>query len=248
MSSLEAVKQEAKDLLTKVGQLFDDSSDRSVPIFDKFVREYEAWFSRSRRLVEQIIPERLRDFDEAYKPRRGTKDRLDYGNYGIADYLHGVTRNDANGESLINTEGACVSRMNTQVAILRAAVAMADSAIRDLRSLIQQELFRADLAGAESLLADGHSRAAGVIAGVILEKHLKTVAVARAIKLSRRPVLSELNDLMRSSNVYDVPQWRFVQRLADVRNLCAHSAEREATKSEVEDLVRGAAKIIAEVS
>jgi len=44
--------------------------------------------------------------------------------------------------------------------------------------------------------------------------------------------------------LYDVVQWRFVQRLGDIRNYCAHNKDREPTKDEVNELIDGADKII----
>jgi hypothetical protein len=44
-----------------------------------------------------------------------------------------------------------------------------------------------------------------------------------------------------------LPTWRLIQRLGDIRNLSAHSKEREPTKDEIEDMIRGCEKLIAEV-
>jgi len=39
-------------------------------------------------------------------------------------------------------------------------------------------------------------------------------------------------------------QWRFIQHLADIRNLCDHSKADEPTAEQVDDLVKGVGKII----
>jgi hypothetical protein len=44
--------------------------------------------------------------------------------------------------------------------------------------------------------------------------------------------------------VTTVPQWRFIQHLGDIRNLCDHAKEREPTKEEIEDLVAGTEKVL----
>jgi len=44
--------------------------------------------------------------------------------------------------------------------------------------------------------------------------------------------------------VIDVPAWRQIQRLADVRNLCNHSKHREPHKKEVDELIDGVDRIV----
>jgi hypothetical protein len=44
--------------------------------------------------------------------------------------------------------------------------------------------------------------------------------------------------------VTTVPQWRFIQHLGDIRNLCDHAKEREPTKEGIEDLVAGTEKVL----
>jgi len=52
-----------------------------------------------------------------------------------------------------------------------------------------------------------------------------------------------LNDLLKQSGVVDVPQWRFVQHLGDLRNLCDHSKKVEPSEQQVVDLIGGVMKI-----
>jgi len=63
------------------------------------------------------------------------------------------------------------------------------------------------------------------------------------VNLSKKlPTISVLNDALKNANVVDVPQWRFVQHLADIRNLCDHSKSREPTVEQVNDLIDGVLK------
>jgi hypothetical protein len=57
------------------------------------------------------------------------------------------------------------------------------------------------------------------------------------------PSISDLNDLLKSADVFDVPQWRSVQFLADIRNLCDHDKKVEPTVGQVTDLIAGVEKI-----
>jgi hypothetical protein len=49
---------------------------------------------------------------------------------------------------------------------------------------------------------------------------------------------------LKASNVVDVPQWRFIQHLGDIRNLCDHSKATEPTHSQVDDFIGGVSKVV----
>ena len=115
--------------------------------------------------------------------------------------------------------------------------------------MLQAELLDSDLAAARELKKAKHLRSAGVISGVILESHLKSVATRHSVTITKKnPTISDLNDLLKNGGVYDVPLWRLLQRLGDIRNLCCHSKERDPREDEVEDLLIGTDKILKEVT
>jgi len=60
----------------------------------------------------------------------------------------------------------------------------------------------------------------------------------------KKATLSNLNDVLKNSTVYDVPQWRRVQYLADIRNLCAHKSDRDPTADEVRGLIDEVDKLV----
>jgi len=96
-----------------------------------------------------------------------------------------------------------------------------------------------------SQLVEVSLRAAGAVAGVVLEGHLQRVAVNHGVSISKKnPTISELNDPLKAEGVYDNPKWRKIQYLADIRNYCDHKKEREPTEGEVKDLIAGTDAII----
>jgi hypothetical protein len=87
-------------------------------------------------------------------------------------------------------------------------------------------------------------RAAGAIAGVVLEHHLTQVCANRALKVAKKhPGISVLNDTLKNGNVIGVPEWRGIQRLGDLRNLCDHPKGADPTPEQIEDLLDGVAKV-----
>lgn len=114
----------------------------------------------------------------------------------------------------------------------------------DIRQLVQADLFESELESAGALAKGGFARAAGAVAGVVLEKHLRQVCDNHGIKVSKKnPTIGDLNDLLKQSEVMEVPQWRFIQHLGDLRNLCDHDKKVEPTREQVSDLITGVAKV-----
>ena len=60
----------------------------------------------------------------------------------------------------------------------------------------------------------------------------------------RNPTIGDFNDSLKNNDVIDVPDWRFIQRLGDLRNLCSHKKHREPTNDEVAELIDGVDKIV----
>ncbi len=113
----------------------------------------------------------------------------------------------------------------------------------DIRQLVQADLFDSELDAAEELAKHKFTRAAGALAGVVLERHLGQVCENHKLKISKKnPTIGDLNDALKNE-VIDVPEWRSIQHLADIRNLCDHGRATEPTMEQVNELIQGVKKI-----
>ncbi len=243
MSAVEKIITELDSLLNRGTKLLIDHKKGGSAV--ELRVEYEAWYTIALSFIRQIVPERLADFQNAYKLDK-RKD-ITVRTYTIADYLTGLIINRA-GSPVFDTHSVYQMKLLGQVAILKAAAETATSVLRNVQTVLRAELFDDDLEAAGDLVKKGHLRSAGVISGVVLEGHLKSVAARRSMKFTKKNLtISDLNDGLRNGAVYDVPMWRFIQRLGDIRNFCGHSGERDPTKTEVEELVAGVDKVIKEV-
>ncbi|MGH1510164.1 hypothetical protein [Ralstonia solanacearum] len=102
-----------------------------------------------------------------------------------------------------------------------------------------------ELEAADHLAKSKFFRAAGALAGVVLERHLGEVCTARKIAISKKnPTIGDFNEGLKAENVIDIPQWRFIQHLADIRNICDHARTPDPTPDQVTDLISGAKKIV----
>ena len=114
-----------------------------------------------------------------------------------------------------------------------------DSVLQDITGHLFAELQDSELIAADQLKKVS-KRAAGALAGVVLERHLQRVTQNHRISIRKKsPSISDLNDPLKNAGVYDVPTWRKIQLLADIRNLCAHQKNREPTDDEVDEIISG---------
>jgi hypothetical protein len=222
----------------------DEQLKKSLEQLPRLKESYQTWYSEAKALVRQLLPDRLSDFVQHYeKPKQRKK--VDYETYRIEDYLQGLNVTRGWEKEKIVGPDAAIPHMQQQLAIIEATKARFESSLFDILQLVQADLFDSELDAARELAKHKFTRAAGALAGVVLERHLKQVSNNHDVKISQKaPGISDLNNALKEASVIDIPQWRFVQHLADVRNLCDHSKDAEPTIEQVGDLVAGVAKII----
>ncbi|MCP2230135.1 hypothetical protein [Erwinia aphidicola] len=207
-----------------------------------FRLEYQSWYTKSYRVVSQLIKERLSEFEYLYKgdPKRKS---ISYSNYSITDYILQLETTNGLGER-IRTPADAVSKMEIQYKILSSARERFTSVLFDIKDIVQADIFDSELDTSRELNKKGFVRAAGAVTGVILEKHLSHICSLHEIKLRKaNPGISDYNQSLKDNEVIDTPTWRFIQHLGDIRNLCDHKKEREPTKDEVNDFIIGVDKI-----
>jgi len=82
------------------------------------------------------------------------------------------------------------------------------------------------------------------LAGVVLEGHLHGVFNNHSLTVPKKATLGVLIEDLKKNDVLDIPNWRFLQHLTDIRNLCDHKLDREPTKEDVIALLEGVKKAI----
>lgn len=208
-----------------------------------FATAYQRWYSEAKVLIKQLLPDRLADFVRHYEKPKPRKE-ISYENYRIEDYLQGLTVTRGWEKQRVVGPDAAIPHVRQQLAILKAVKARFESSLFDIRQLVMADLFDSELEAAAELAKNKFLRAAGAVAGVVLEKHLVQVCANHSVTISKKtPGTSDLNDLLKAASVIDVPQWRFIQHLGDIRNLCDHSKTVEPTAAQVHDLIAGVTKI-----
>ena len=236
----EMIAQASTEDRKKITQILEDSPEKQQLLKKPdFASEYQAWYSPSLRVVEQLLPDRYSEFRDLYLKER--RKALGVDTYGIADYIAGIKPYNFGPQTSLNAMLSCFEQ---QVAIVNTAEGRLDSVLTDISQTLHAEILDDELGAARSLLAASHIRSAGVVAGVALEGHLKKVIANHKITFRKTATLSNLNDALKGAGIYDAPQWRQIQYLTDMRNLCGHEAERNPERAEVDSLISGVSKIV----
>jgi hypothetical protein len=242
MSTSEEIKKELQALLDKQSDLIQLAQKNDDII--KFGNAYQRWYSRAYKLVEASAPERIAEFSSYYliDPKRKITNA---GNYVIQDYIKGIgARTDHLNRALWDTNNHTMIRVMNQMQIIDSLSSRIDSVLQDVKGHLFAELQDAELKAAIQLKKFS-KRAAGALAGVVLERHLQRTALNHNITIRKKsPTISDLNDPLKQASVYDVPTWRKIQLLADLRNLCSHQKASEPTDDQVDELISGVNLII----
>lgn len=207
--------------------------------------DYQIWYSESIALIKQILPSRFNEFQELYSGN-GKRKNINSNTYNIQDWMMGVRAGtNALGEKYFNDVASVVGRLNIQNQIIESAISYFNSSLFEIKQLLQADLFDSELEAARELLKNGFLRAAGAVAGVVLETHLLQVCENHNIKVQKKnPSIGDLNELLKKQDVYDMFIYRPIQRLGDLRNLCDHKKGKEPNIEEVTELIDGTEKII----
>lgn len=230
------------DFLKQMKAVHGDKLDEFVKGLPSFGDTYQRWYSECLALLKQTLPDRLDDFIRHYQKPKGRKD-IDFENYRIEDYLQGLTVTRGLEKRMVVDTAAAIPHFEQQRAILHAAAARFESSLFEIRQMVQADLLDSEIEAAEVLARHKFLRGAGAIAGVVIEKHLAQVCTNHGITIAKKhPTIADFNEALKASGVIDVPQWRFIQHLADIRNLCDH-AKAEPKPDQVTDLLDGTKKI-----
>lgn len=207
----------------------------STLIPNNFIRDYHEWYSGVLALVEGNMPSRISEVIALHEGIKGGKD-------APVPMIPLLQSHNMTFEMQI-TLASRISHMQSVVASIPAYM---NARLYDVELVVAQTYVRDELSEAEVLLKSRFVRAAGGMAGVLIERHLKLLCDRHRppIKYTKSAGISKLNDLLKDSGIYDVAQWRKVQWMGDIRNGCDHARTKEPRKEDVRDLISEVGKFV----
>ncbi len=172
MNASEDIKKEFASLLDKQADLLNLVEDDENSI--EFGVTYQDWYSRACKVVELLAPERLEEFTSYYLIDSKRKS-IHADNYVIQDHIRGTAAQKGSyGYSVGNPNDIVSLRIANQLQILMSLDSRIDSMLQDITGHLFAELQDSELVAA-SQLKKISKRAAGALAGVVLERHLQRV-------------------------------------------------------------------------
>lgn len=232
----------AKEFDALIKKQLASKAENLLKELPSFKSAYQAWYTEALALLGQLIPDRVDDFRKLYEKPKGRKE-ISSENYHIEDFLQGLRITGYDSE-IVGPSDA-IPRFEQQNAILAAAKTRFESSLFEIKQLVQADIFDSEIEAARELLKQKFERASGAVAGVVLEKHLAQVCEDHNVKITKKNAgIADLNDHLKIAGVIDIAQWRFVQHLADIRNLCDHNKKTEPKSQQVQDLLDGVSKIM----
>lgn len=200
-------------------------SSTAKPIQRELLQRYEIWFAVTKLIVRQ------------YSDRYETFE----GNYSdLKTYiLIGVTQRK---DVLINN---FIDSFDAQVNILYTIIPIISLKETDFKKIITADILESELEQAEVLFKYDFHRAAGSIAGVVLERYLKTLCEVNLIAIGDKDTIEPLaTKLYKSDKLpdFDKTLFKSIQHIASIRNKCSHPKE-EVKQHEVRELLDKVKKI-----
>jgi hypothetical protein len=195
-----------------------------------FEERYQSWYSRALPLMRQLAQDRYAEFQSFYV----VDPRYPWGEtsaFVIQDYFRGRDSDDPGEETT-----RC---FKNQLAILKSVADRLAWASLDTDDQAERGLQLALLGTARGLM-DINERAAGVMAGTVLEAYLKKLAARHKLKFRKQsPPPAELAEALKAAKIFDVAVWSQATWLAEVRERCFRSKGEVPTKLQIRDLIDG---------
>ena len=206
---------------------------------------YQVWYTQALRLVEHVLSERRREFEGYYRSDQDSRDQ----SATISAILGSLSRPRSTGEKREALAGLFDPGLEqaTFLHLLGMQLAILASASPPL--LREERRPDRGLQAARLLLSQGHRRAAGAVAGVVMESHLRKVAQRHDLALSESDSssLPRLNRSLRKAGVYGSARSRQIERLAELSDSCIRKEKKIYAKL-VSELLSGVEDTLLNVS
>jgi hypothetical protein len=224
-----------------------------------FEDRYQRWYSIALPLMKKLAPDRYAEFQAYYRPD-SKREGFEGYSYVIQDYFcHRPIDADYHAMPWAATLRCFLS----QLTILKSVADRLEWQALVTEDQSERVLQLEELEAARGLI-EVSERAAGALAGTVLDAWLRKLAAKRQVPLRKqRPPVRELADALKAAKVFDVAVWSQATWLAEIRDrvtakegenadfagakICPKTEGEEPTKLQVRDLIDGTHWLITNV-
>ncbi len=219
--------------------------DEIVDIIE-FRTAYLRWDTQSLKIVQTLAEDKYDRFVEFFESNPNRKLLDD----SIQEYVRtmGAGRGGYTEELPFEPQEMARMRFLSHLKVLDELSFRVESVLADIETQLFADLLEKELEAAK-VLKPISLRAAGTLAGVVLERHLRKLALKHNVTIPRpETTLRDLNDPLKLGKVYDFDTWRKIQQLSDLFHICSHRRNRDPKLDEVEDLIEGVYSVLKSVA
>ena len=215
---------------TKSGNRATWGYDESRTVLIQALSEYEQWYNSAYPLILDYLPDRKTEFENRYdRVRRGLEVDLGF-----------VEEHDINSASGLRT--TVMMSVQFQIDLVSSIPSRVEARELKVTKQVSNNIVSNEIQKAKELLEDEHTRAAGVITGVALERHLLSLCETSNQELDfgyMDGITSLAQTLSDAGEITDDDQ-RNLEYLSGIRNNCSHASGEEPKQSAVERMANQA--------
>ena len=188
----------------------------------KALKAYEKWFSQAEVLVKNYYLTRLEDFREL---ARNFRERISLQKRAPMDIIQTISAQNAN--------------FYQQVSIVESIPKRKKVSSMKFRKEVKESLAKDEVVRAKKLFDEDLTRASGVLAGVALERHLKTMIEELPLNDSEMPEqkISSFAQKLRDEGVLSEDKRKKIVHLSDLRNSCVHAEKKMPDIRDIERML-----------
>jgi hypothetical protein len=213
-----------KDFYTRPIKDYEIVNGNSKVLQRELLRRYEKWFAVTKLVVQQYS-DRNQEFVDEYQEIKFIISLIDH-------------------RGKDTWKSNFIEKFDTQVNILHTIIPIIALQEASYKKLITADLINSELEQAEVLYDYEFYRAAGAVAGVVLERYLKTLCEVNAVPFNEKDTIDPLATKIYTSGKiadFDKTLLKSIQHIASIRNKCAHPEEPKP--QEVRELIDKTKKI-----
>jgi hypothetical protein len=216
---VQALKAKIADLSKQVENIL------AISDMTELRREYQKWYSQVRHIVSVHVPDRLEELEYLYSRSQ------DYAGYG------GIQSHLGSDGSYRPSWAFFRADLDQQQGILLSVPHIIELRALEVAALVTSHLVQGELNEGRLLLKHGFVRAAGAVAGVALESHLKLLHNQSGLTYTDKDGIVPLASNLRRHNIITLGDEKQCIAMADTRNKCGHKKAEDPTEEEVEELI-----------
>ncbi|MBN2733633.1 MAG: HEPN domain-containing protein [Methanomicrobiaceae archaeon] len=198
------------------------------------IRKYQKFYSAGLFFVKEFNFEKVDEFIDCYENKRSRSDQ------GVMDYLQFRHSSYSSDKSEIAKQ--FVGKFELQRSILSSIPFLIKIKEMNLREIISADFVEREIDESEYLFAKSHFRAAGALAGVALEQHLRALCDKYQIDYKKKDTIEPLVQKLYKNKKIDGSEMKKIQYLASIRDKCDHPSD--INEGEVKELIEKVKKMI----